>query len=111
MSGRFNAHRECCRLRLIVGMPQALREAEYARVKGDAGPAAVAELKAKLRAELARQQQLAKAKHDAQHEREMAGGRAAAAELLRKIKDEGMHIAPRERATAGHRQAQLLETA
>lgn len=98
LGGRFNAHRDCCRVRLLVGAPAQTRTEAYARLLKDEGAMAVAELKRKLRTELQRQVDhhaaIAKAKHD----RESAKGREEAAALLKIIKESNMNVPPLERA-------------
>lgn len=110
LSGRFNANRECCRIRLLAGAPQHARLAAYQQVKREDGEPALAALKAKLRAEVQRQRELATTQVESRLNQEAAMGRAAATALLRKMKDEKMNVAPLERAAA-RRQASLLEHA
>lgn len=111
LSGRFHAKRECCQLRQLVGMPAHVRMAAYDRVLREDGKEALAELKRKLRAELQRQLGItaaAKADRDA-----LAGaaGRAAAAMLLKKIKDEKLDVPPLERRAGPHQQTEMREFA
>ena len=110
LSGRFNAHRECCQIRLLAGTPQHVRQVAYDQVRREDGETALAGLKAKLRAEVQRQRELAYAQMETRLNQEAAIGRAAATALLTKMKDEKMNVAPLERANA-RRQDFLLEHA
>lgn len=55
LSRRFNANRECYRIRLLSGTPPRAYLAAYQKVKRKDGEPALAQLKAKLRAEVQRQ--------------------------------------------------------
>lgn len=77
MGGRFNAHRECCRVRLVAGMPHYSRAQVYERIREESGAAAVAEFKKKVGAEYRRLQ-----------EKKRGDVRAACASILGIIKKE-----------------------
>lgn len=102
--GRFNAKLECCQLRLLAGAPAHNRKAVYERLQQAEGVKAVADLKAKVRAEFQRRQDKERADQKREHEQRTAAGRLAAAALLKQIKDKSMNISPLERATAQARE-------
>ena len=102
LSGRFNAHRECCQLRLLAGAPDHTLLAVYQRVVSEEGTTALAELKKKLRAEYQRQQdhksQVARQLHD----QVAAKGREESAALLKKIKEMNMKVVTPHHPGPGH---------
>lgn len=100
MTGRFDANRDCCQLRLLAGAPGHSRREVYERVRKDEGVVAVAELKRKVGAEYQRQQNYKAAIVRERLEREAAKGRIEAAALLKKIKESNMNIPPLERGAA-----------
>lgn len=53
-SGRYNAHRECCQIRLLSTMPQHARTAAYERAKATGGKEAMEQLRQKVVAEYER---------------------------------------------------------
>jgi hypothetical protein len=100
LSGRFDANRACCQIRLLTGAPEHTRREVYARVKKDDGAAALAELKNQVNAEYRRQQDYKAAIVRARVERETAKGREESAALLKKIKESNMNVSPLERKGA-----------
>jgi len=100
MSGRFNANRECCQVRQLVGAPAHLRAAAYDRVRVEGGAEAVDALKRKVRAEYQRQQDRKQAIARREQERLTEKGRAEVGALLKMMKDEQMNVSPLDRAVA-----------
>jgi hypothetical protein len=80
MGGRFNAHRECCRVRLVAGMPHYHRLQVYQRMKDEAGSAAMVDFKRRVGAEYQRLQ-----------EKKRGAVRAACASILEIIKKDQHH--------------------
>ncbi|MDM5182104.1 hypothetical protein PO883_33575 [Massilia sp. DJPM01] len=87
-----------------------MRQVAYDQVRREYGETALAGVKAKLRAEVQRQRELAYTQIENHLNQEAAKGRAAATALLTKMKAEKMNVAPRERANV-RRQGSLLEHA
>ncbi|WP_426106412.1 hypothetical protein [Massilia sp. TSP1-1-2] len=94
LTGRFDANRECCRIRLLAGAPNHSRQEVYARVKKGVGEQAATELRNKVNAEYKRQQDCKAAIVRAQHDRATAKGRQEAAALLNKMKESNMNVSP-----------------
>ena len=87
MSGRFNAHRECCQIRLLASAPEHTRDEVFSRVQAEGGEAELAELKKKARIEYRRQRDHRAAVARQQREQETAKGRQASAALLQTMKE------------------------
>lgn len=75
LSGRFNAHRVCCEVRLLAGAPAHARTEAYKRARQLGGAPAEQELKSRVKAEYERQNGPRKAM-----------GREALAELKEQLK-------------------------
>lgn len=102
LTGRFDAHRECCQRRLLAGAPAHARQAVYDRVRNAEGEAALAELKQQVRAEY--QRQLAYKARIAQQQQDQvkAKGREESAALLKKIKEMNMKPSTPQHHGANH---------
>jgi hypothetical protein len=68
MGGRFNAHRECCQLRMTAALPQHMRLAAFEKVRKESGKAAEEAFKEKVRIEYVRQREHRRAMWAAQME-------------------------------------------
>jgi hypothetical protein len=100
LSGRFNAHRECCQVRQLTGAPAHIRNAAYARTRTEGGEKALAELKQKVRAEYQRQQGIKQARARLELDRQTAKGRAEVGALLNTMKELNMNLPPADRPKA-----------
>ena len=94
MSGRFNAYRECCQIRLLAGAPAHARQEVFDRVKAEGGEAELAELMQKARIEYRRQRDHRAAVARQLREQETAKGRQASAALLQTMKEMKMKNVP-----------------
>lgn len=97
LSGRYNARRECCQIRQLVGAPHHIRAAAYDQVRTESGTAALEELKQKVRAEYRRQQDHKRALAEQEQARLTAKGRAEVGALLKTMKQAQMDLSPPER--------------
>lgn len=54
MVGRFNAHRECCQIRLLANAPRHQREQAYDRIRKEGGELSETAIKRRVAAEYKR---------------------------------------------------------